>query len=82
MQLVTPPTQQSGCPSQTSTVPKLLSAHSDGVVDNSIVSVYYGPYVNIRYPVNSGSGRIADSTMRPLSSSRQTVEIPIQYITT
>jgi len=32
MKLVTLPTQQSGCPSQTSTVPKLLSAHSDGVL--------------------------------------------------
>jgi len=31
MQLVTPPTQQSRCPSQTSIVAKLLSAHSDGV---------------------------------------------------
>jgi len=31
MKLVTPPTQLSGCPSQTSAVPELLSAHSDGV---------------------------------------------------
>jgi len=46
MKLVTPPMQQSGCPSQTSTVPKLLSVHSDGVVD-STVNVSYGPYVNI-----------------------------------
>jgi len=31
VQLVTPPTQLSGRPSQTSTVPKLLSSYSDGV---------------------------------------------------
>jgi len=54
-QLVTPLMQQSGCPSQTSklTVLKLLSAHSDGVVD-SIVNVSYGPYVTIRYSALSG----------------------------
>jgi len=57
---------QSGCPSQTSSVPKLLHAHSDGVVDSS-VNVSYGPYVNIRYyPANNGSGWI--------------VKIPIWYI--
>jgi len=39
MKLVTPPTQQSGCPSQTSTVSKLLSAHSDGVVGTTQLSV-------------------------------------------
>jgi len=51
------PTQQSGCSSQTSTVPELLSAHSDGVVD-STVNVSYGPCVNIRCPVLAGFGRI------------------------
>jgi len=52
MKLVTPPTQQSGCPSQAGTVPELQSAHSDGVVDS------YGPCVNIQYPVTFGFGRI------------------------
>jgi len=46
--------QQSGCPSRTSTVPKLLSAHSDGVVD-SIVSASYVPYISLWNSVNSGS---------------------------
>jgi len=35
MKLMTPLTQMSVCPSQTSSVPKLLSAHSDGVVDST-----------------------------------------------
>jgi len=50
---VSPPTQLSGCPSQISTVPELLRAHSDGVVD-SIVNVSHSPYVNIQYwyPIN------------------------------
>jgi len=39
MNLVTPPTQQSGCPSQTSSVLKLLRAHSDCVVDSTQLSV-------------------------------------------
>jgi len=47
---LTPPTWLSGYLG-----PKLLSAHSDVVV-NSIVSVSYSPYVDIRYPVNSVSG--------------------------
>jgi len=38
MKLVTAPTQLSGCTSQTSTVPKLLSAHLDGVVDSTHLS--------------------------------------------
>jgi len=57
--------QQSGCPSQTSAVPKLLSAHSNDVVD-STVTVSCGPYINIRYPINYGSG--------------QRVTIPTQYM--
>jgi len=36
MKLVTLPTQLSRCQSQTSTVPELLSAHSDGVVDSTV----------------------------------------------
>jgi len=69
------------CPNQTSTVPKLLSAHSDAKLNqvNSIINVSYGPYVNIRYPVNSSS-QTADSTIRPLSSSGRIVKIPIWYI--
>jgi len=39
MKLVSPATQQCGCPCQTSTVPKLLSAHSDGAVDSTQLSV-------------------------------------------
>jgi len=39
MKLVTPSTQLSRCPSQTSTVPKLLSAHSDSVVDSTQLSI-------------------------------------------
>ena len=68
-------------PCHTNTVPKLLSAHSDGVVDSSQLSMCLnGPYVNIQYLVKCGSGRIADSTIRPLSGSRQIVKIPIRYI--
>jgi len=33
-------TQQSACPCQTSTDPKLLSAHSDTVVDSTQLSVW------------------------------------------
>jgi len=61
MKLVTPPMQQSGCPSQNSTVPKLLSAHSDGIVDSTQllnVSVSYSPYGNIWYLVKSTSGEV------------------------
>jgi len=36
---VTPPTQQFGLLSQTNTVPKLLSAYPDGVVDSAQLSV-------------------------------------------
>jgi len=66
--LVTPPMQQSGCPTQTSTVSKLLGAHSRCNRLSSIVSVSYGPYVNIHYPINSGSDQI--------------VKIPVLYIPT
>jgi len=71
--------QQSGCPSQTSTVPKLLSAYSESRVSrlNSIVSVSYGPYITIWYPVLSSSGWIADSTIQPLSGFGQIVQIRI-----
>jgi len=76
-------TQQSRCPFQTSTVPKLLSALSNSVVDSTqIVSVSYGPYVNIQYLVNSGSGRIADSAIWPLSGSGWVVKIRIWYVPT
>jgi len=47
VKLVTTPTQQFGCPSQTSTVPDLLTAHSDGVVD-SVINVSSACYVSIR----------------------------------
>jgi len=63
MKLETPPTQLSGGPSQTSTAPKLLSAHSDSGRLNSIVNVSCGPCINIRYPIHSGSDRIAHSTI-------------------
>ena len=41
---------------------------------------HYLVSVSIWYPVNSGSGQIADSTFPPLSGSGQTLKIPIQYI--
>jgi len=43
------------------------------------MSQSHGPYVTIWYPVKSGSGRIADSTIQSLPGSGQTVKILIWY---
>jgi len=64
MKLVTSSTPKSGCPSQTSTVPKLLSAHSDGVVASTQLSVCLTVLTSI-----SGSGQMADLSIRLQSDS-------------
>jgi len=68
MKLVTPPTQQSGCPSQTGTVPELPSAHLDGVVNSTQLRFSHQYLVSGKFQ------------FWPLSSSIEIVKIPIQYI--
>jgi len=68
MQLVTPPMQQSGCPSQTSSVPKLLNAHSDSVVDSTQLSVCLTVLMSL-----SGSGRIVINPC-PVHPYKQVIE--------